>query len=225
MKTNIKMAPGKSWQFTLGAVFAFLLISASGALSEEQKPPVKPIEISATQTEMPDSRIFFGRWTEKIKNPYCLDISEIIKGTDEYKKVQKEKKPQGTAKYWILMAHASDVARQRIIDFARAKNIDFICDRKTLLAILKRQPEFSGKTEVELMMHFDLTGTITKFREKLDQLLAEKRKSGKGLGLNDKADSIFIERMDPENPVNKTDTEIIIQFDLINKAAETIPLP
>lgn len=226
MKTNSKMVPGKSRQFILRVVFVFLLISVANALSEEQKPPSKPhVEISPAQAEIPYSKIFFGRWTEKITNPYCINMGELTKNTAEYKEVQKQKMRQNTAKYWILMAHANDVVRQQIIDFANAKHIEFICDRERLFPILRRQQEFNGKSEAELITQFDLTKPIMKFADKLGQLIAEKRKSGKGLGRDDKASSMFIKHMDPENPINKTDSEIIAQFDLINKAAETISIP
>lgn len=180
--------------FILGAVLisVFLLTADGAGAKDEIKPPSEPIAtapitppvtvtINTTRAEMPENKIYYGNWTEAITDPRCIDLKSLVKNTAEYKEIEKKKIPPGQARYWILMSHANDtVTKGWIPDCSQANNISFICDRKLLFTVLRRQDAFKNKSDQDLLGQFDLGKKIIDFT-------AEKEKKEKKLPAKEKA--------------------------------------
>jgi hypothetical protein len=166
------------------SVFVLVLFAAGAATNEtdkneKNKPPketsiidmIKPkdVTISCKRDELTVQKIFVGSWSEKITNPHCLDFNTLIKNTDDYQEVRKKKLKQGDGKYWILMAHASDVVQKLVDDYAKIHKISFICDREFLLTTLRKQEDFKNQSDDYLITRFDLTSRMIESKHESKQ--------------------------------------------------------
>jgi crotonobetainyl-CoA:carnitine CoA-transferase CaiB-like acyl-CoA transferase len=149
----------------LVAILLSLIMPANNNQAEEQAKKSNETDtiISVTSKDIPAKYIHFGELTETIKNPRCVELITLLRNTEQFKNIEKEREKQGEAKYWIRLAMASEIVTKQISRFADAYNISFICERKTLLPILRRQKEFKDKSDTQLIDQFDLTQKIIVF--------------------------------------------------------------
>ena len=174
----------------LMAIMAIIIICSVTPTAAEKKegeqPAAKPISIQVTEATMPTDSIYVGEFSETLIDPYCVEFNLILQIAPQYKEMEQYKKNGNQARYWILLASANDFACRQINNFAREKEIRFICRKNNLFNILKKQLNFESKTKKEqskierdLTRQFDLTTQIIKFnRDYSEKLINSKEPKG-----------------------------------------------
>ncbi len=168
----VKLAPHvaeRRYCIKLLILLLILLMVTSNLLAE--KEPVKQaavetvVTIKITIEEMPIRDIHHGDFSETIKDPHCIDIKTLIRNTPQFREMKENKTDKGgDAKHWILLANACETAYKWVDEFALAKKIPFICERKNLWLQLRKQAEFKDLPEKDLIARFDLTQAILDFK-------------------------------------------------------------
>lgn len=124
---------------------------------------------------MPDDKIFYGTYAEKITNPRCFDKAALLSMTPEWKEIKSKKIDKGTGKYWILLSAANDRADKQVNTYTQDAELEFLCDRETLFNVLKKMEQFKSVSEKALIAEFDVTDSIAKFNLKPDKADAPKK--------------------------------------------------
>lgn len=141
-------------------------LTAIAADRKEEKKSEEAFQLELAKDQISESDIFWGVNHGTITNPRCVDYGQIVQSTEEYKKIVKEKITHGGAKYWLLIARASDMAVKKIQDFAVDNKVEFICSKSALLPLLSSLPEFKDVKIQELERKFDITKKILAYQSK-----------------------------------------------------------
>lgn len=160
----------------IAIIILFLCLFCFGQnANSEDKKEAKDVTITVTKEEMPEDRIFYGAYAEKITNPRCFDKAVLLGLTPEWKEIKSKRIDKGTGKYWILLSAANDRVDKQINAYTKDAEIDFLCDRETLLNVLKKMDQFKSVSEKSLIAEFDVTNKIEKFNSKPDEADSPKK--------------------------------------------------
>jgi hypothetical protein len=89
--------------------------------------------------EMDEQRVFWGTASNFAK-PGEVQYEEVIKNTDEFRQMKKEKVARGTGRYWILMSQASDKAVKAIAVVGEETEYDLIAQQGYLASLKEPIP-------------------------------------------------------------------------------------
>jgi hypothetical protein len=163
-------------RFIIAVIILLLcLFCFAQTVSSEQKKEKNDVTITVTKEEMPDDKIFYGTYAEKITNPRCFDKAALLSMTPEWKEIKSKKIDKGTGKYWILLSAANDRADKQVNTYTQDAELEFLCDRETLFNVLKKMEQFKSVSEKALIAEFDVTDSIAKFNLKPDKADAPKK--------------------------------------------------
>lgn len=139
-----------------------VVIALSNSILTKASESKTDLIIKISNKDLSEADIFFGKISNEseIINPFCVDRDKIIQTMPEIREADRSRKSNHIAKYWILITQAGEKADAQIRDFAKIKNISFLCERKKLLPILKNQEQLSKKSNKELIAQFDLTEAV-----------------------------------------------------------------
>lgn len=154
----------------IAVIIIFLCLFCFGQTANpEQKKEKKVLTITVTKEEMPEDKIFYGTYAEKITNPHCFDKTVLLGLTPEWKEIKGKKIDKGTGKYWILLSAANDRVDKQINAYTQDAELEFLCDRETLFNVLRKMEQFKSVSEKTLISEFDVTDSIAKFNLKPDK--------------------------------------------------------
>lgn len=105
-----------SWRVAnrLGIIFIVFFASALGAVAESMSIPSELVD---------DQKIFWGS-ASQFSKPGSVDYIAIVSATEEYQ--QARKLESGTARYWILVNKANEIAIRAISAVGRDSDYDLI---------------------------------------------------------------------------------------------------
>lgn len=149
-------------------VIAAIFIVCSFTLTAEPTDQPKTDEtkkiVTIAANEIDDKDVYFNLNNGKeITSPHCIYLAQLIRQTQQFRDIQKNQYTHDDAKYWILISQASEVAYEAINRFAKANKIGYICERRILFVVLRKQKEFEKFTDQQLTTEFDLTNQLIKF--------------------------------------------------------------
>jgi len=157
-------------QAVIRLMIFFIMLSATLCLGQkvnsEEKKLKADVVIEVSKAEMPDDKIYYGFFAEKITNPRCINLGELLASTPEYQEIKRKKIESGTGKYWILLSRANDRTQKQIKDYTADAELAFLCDRETLFRALRKTKDYATVKDKELMKEFDVTDKIIAFNAK-----------------------------------------------------------
>ena len=104
----------------IGVMFVMM-----GAWAETYSIPADKID---------DQKIFWGT-AASFEKPAQVDYRKIIRATEEYASIKKNKIEAGSAKYWILISKASEQAIRAIAEVGEETDYDLIAEKDYLGAL------------------------------------------------------------------------------------------
>lgn len=151
-------------KLVIAAIFIVCSLTLTAEPADQPKIDEAKKIVTIAENEIDAKDVYFDLNDGKeITSPRCVYLAQLIRQTQQFRDIQKNQYAHDDAKYWILISQANELAHKAITRFAKANKLAFICERRILFAVLRKQKEFEKFTDQQLTTEFDLTNQLIKF--------------------------------------------------------------